>query len=105
LNTLVRRYFRTQVYDLLVMDVQGAELKVLKGATNLLKDSMIYIWAEVSEEALYEGGCTFSEITAFLNEQGYALRHLAMNYCHYGDALYVRRSVTAIPPLTDPGAG
>jgi FkbM family methyltransferase len=100
LDTLVRRYYRNPAYDLLVIDVQGAELHVLRGASLLLGNHINYVWAEVSEEALYEGGCTFDEVTAFLSRQGFALRHLAMNYRHYGDALYVRRSLTTIqkPP-------
>jgi FkbM family methyltransferase len=105
LDTLVRRYYRRASYDLVVIDVQGAELDVLNGACGLLNSSINYLWAEVSEEALYEGGCTFNQITAFLDLQGFALRHLEMNYRHYGDALYVKRSVTAIRQPADPDAG
>lgn len=90
LDTIVNKQFSQDNFDLLVMDVQGAELKVLNGANNLLENQLIYVYAEVSEEPLYEGGCTFEELTAFLKNYGFRLKNLSMNYNNWGDALYVK---------------
>lgn len=90
LDTIVKKQFSQENFYLLVMDVQGAELKVLKGANNLLENQLIYVYAEVSEEPLYEGGCTFEELTAFLKKYGFRLKNLSMNYKNWGDALYVK---------------
>lgn len=76
-------------YNVLVLDVQGAELKVLKGAPDLLKQIDVVV-AEVSPEPLYEGGCTFLEVTNLLAGAGLVFRDAAMRPQDWGDALYVR---------------
>lgn len=55
---------------LLKIDVQGAELKVLKGAVNTLRrvDTVI---AEINSQSLYEGQAEFSEILLFLKSNHY----------------------------------
>jgi len=50
----------------LVMDVQGAELICLRGATNIL-ESVKAIEIEVSIESHYDGGATLAEIDGYLN--------------------------------------
>jgi FkbM family methyltransferase len=50
-----------EIVDILKIDVQGAEHKVLEGAANALK-KVKYIWIEVSFKSLYEGSSTFNEI-------------------------------------------
>jgi hypothetical protein len=53
--------------DLLKVDVQGAEDKVLAGAIESL--SMIFaIWIEVSFKPLYEGSAIYSEIYRTLDK-------------------------------------
>jgi FkbM family methyltransferase len=78
-------------FNVLVIDVQGAEFKVLKGAANLLA-GIDAIFAEVSSEPLYEGGCTFLEITNFLAGAGFVFRNANMNRAGWGDAFYSKRS-------------
>lgn len=90
LDSIIKQKFATQNFDTLIMDVQGAELKVLNGADRLLIESLMYVYAEVSEETLYEGGCTFEEVTAFLKSYGFRLKNLSMNYRNWGNALYVK---------------
>ncbi|ELS05588.1 F5/8 type C domain-containing protein [Xenococcus sp. PCC 7305] len=77
-------------YDLLVMDTQGSELKVLMGSHRLLKENLTYIFTEVGEDPLYEGGCTFDEVTAFLKLYGFRLKNMVLNYKNWGNALYVK---------------
>jgi FkbM family methyltransferase len=59
--------------DALVLDVQGAELKVLQGARKRLH-SIRFIKAEVADFNAYQGGCTEMELIPFLTEAGFAER-------------------------------
>lgn len=75
--------------NLLVLDVQGAELRVLKGAeAALTRINALYV--EVSEVPLYEGGCTFEEVYDFLTDRGFRLRNLAISKRKLGDAFFVK---------------
>jgi len=57
-------------YDHWVMDLQGAELKALKGASNCLKYcKSIYI--EVSTKQFYESSVTWSELNEWLNQNNF----------------------------------
>jgi FkbM family methyltransferase len=76
-------------YNVVVLDVQGAELKVLKGAPELLA-RVDAVFAEVSSEPLYEGGCTFLEVTNWLAAAGLVFRAAEMNADGWGDAFYSR---------------
>jgi FkbM family methyltransferase len=62
----------TEIIDLLKIDVQGTEHKVLNGAVNSSK-FIKYIWTEVSFKALYEGSSTFQEVYDKLLSLGFIL--------------------------------
>ena len=63
--------------DILKLDVEGSELKVLKGASGRLRDKRIkLIYTEVMFVAHYEGGCLFCEVSDFLSRYGYTLFNL-----------------------------
>jgi len=53
-----------------VLDVQGAELQVLKGAGNLLKCAQS-ILIEAKRESEYKGGVSWNELQDFLHENGF----------------------------------
>jgi len=75
---------------MLVLDVQGHELPVLKGAQSVL-GAFRFLKCEISRIELYAGGSRFDEIDAFLGARGYRLRsHLRMLLPRHGDVLYVR---------------
>lgn len=57
-------------YDALVMDTQGAELLILKGAINLL-DHFRFVKLEVPDFEAYEGCCQLFEVEDFLRMYGY----------------------------------
>ena len=57
-------------YDTLVLDTQGSELLVLKGAGNLIK-KFKFISVEVSEFELYQKGCFFYQVADYLNRYGF----------------------------------
>jgi FkbM family methyltransferase len=78
--------------DLLYLDTQGAELSVLKGATEFLKQ-VRYVFTEVSRGGLYENDVNHRTLTEYLDSQGFSLVFLYMNRHGWGDALYIRNSV------------
>lgn len=57
---------------MLKLDVQGAELRALEGASGLL-DSICMIELELSLRELYVGGPLWPEVAAWLEERGYKL--------------------------------
>ena len=84
-------------FNLLVVDTQGAELKVLKGATQVLSQ-IDGVYIEVSEMPLYVGGCTLDEVTAFLRAHGFDMKWLQIwPKLGSGDAFFVVRS-RPLPP-------
>lgn len=86
--------------DLLKMDTQGAELKVLAGAESFMRRSMIpLIYAEVCFEAYYAGQPLFQHVYEYLYECEYRLVGLYESgfRTHYyrvgGNALFVHQSI------------
>ena len=78
-------------FDALVLDVQGFELNVLKGATNTLKGASV-VFSEVSEVPLYENACTIIDLMQFLHPLGFGIRWAKLNGHQYGDALFIRQN-------------
>jgi FkbM family methyltransferase len=81
--------------DLLYMDTQGAELKILMGANGTLKN-IKYIFTEVMRAELYEGQHSFMQLCAYLDAVGFTLNNMYFNQNHAGDALFIRKDVVGI---------
>ncbi|MFP3756777.1 FkbM family methyltransferase [Cupriavidus sp. SIMBA_020] len=79
--------------DLIHMDVQGAELKVLLGAGALLQQVKA-IWLEIENVPLYEGQPLAPEMQAFMESQGF-VKHKDTVSEISGDHLYVRKDPAA----------
>lgn len=58
--------------DLLKLDVQGAELEVLKGGTATLKRTRL-AWIEVSFKPLYKNSPLFHDIQQYMESQGFVM--------------------------------
>lgn len=71
-----------ETVDVLVLDVQGAELICLQGANRTLA-AVDYLESEVSVEPVYEGGVLLFELDPWLEERGFkrktAVRKSHMN--------------------------
>ncbi len=91
LDLLISSRFPDARFDLLVLDTQGSELKVLKGATKVLQ-KVDAVFAEVCHYPLYDGGCTYREIEEFLRGLGFVVNWLHFYAGEWGDALFVRKT-------------
>lgn len=75
--------------DLLWLDLQGAELRVLRQGTSCLESTHV-LHVEVSSKPLYRDGATFQEIRAFLVSRGFKLAEARLPV-RTGNAIFVRR--------------
>ena len=82
--------------DFLHMDVQGAELAVLRGGLNQLQ-RVRAIWLEVSFHQIYENQAEPSKIESLLVSRGF-LKVLEKVESGFGDQLYVNASGFHITP-------
>jgi len=90
LNTL---YDKLQIpydkFDFINIDIQGAELKALKGATKILP-FIRGIYAEVNERELYEGCALIHQLDEFLSKYNFTRLHTFMTPHGWGDAFYIK---------------
>lgn len=77
-------------YQLLVLDVQGFEGRVLKGATETLKQ-MNYVYTEVNKDFVYENCTLVDELDKLLHEFDRVETGSWVGGC-WTDALYIRRN-------------
>jgi FkbM family methyltransferase len=89
--------------DAIFMDVQEAELDVLKSGEDVLHN-IKYIVFEVSNKPTYIGGCSFSEIDSYLKQRGFMLKETNTdlniddfisknNNWGFCDCLYINKNV------------
>jgi hypothetical protein len=89
----VEHKYRNEPIDCLWIDVQGAEMGVLRSAGEML-GNVRSIFVEVSAyKPLYEGGATLADISSYLLPRGFALVALGTDPVNWtGNALYVQTS-------------
>jgi FkbM family methyltransferase len=80
------------------LDIQGAEMKALRGASETLRH-VDYVYTEVNREAVYKDCPHISEIDSFLG--GYGMERIVTKWspAGWGDALYVRGGVSPLRKL------
>ena len=74
-------------YDYMLLDTQGSELLVLKGAVDILK-KIDYVNLEVADFDSYDGCCKLKEVEEFFTEIGYKRIELIPWNIHYSDGDY-----------------
>lgn len=78
-------------FNILNIDIQGAELLALQGATNWLKYVEV-INTEVNYEELYEGCALIDQIDEFLKTPGFdRVATTTPSHPSWGDAIYVKK--------------
>jgi FkbM family methyltransferase len=82
--------------DVLWMDVQGAELRVLRGMGELLRTVRI-IHTEVEFRSIYSGQALFPEVDGFLRAAGFVQRATMYRDEWFGNLVYVRAELERRP--------
>ena len=82
-------------YGAIVLDTQGSELLVLKGALPLLS-KLRYVKTEVADFEAYAGCCQVSDLTEFMTEQGFQLLHKAPVVTKRLDRHLLRSCISAL---------
>jgi len=77
-------------FNFLNFDIQGAELKALKGMEEYL-DKVDYIYTEVNSDYVYKGCAIINEIDQYLLQFGLHRVETKWTSYHWGDALYIRK--------------
>ena len=86
-------------FNILNLDIQGAELLALEGATNLLQ-YIDAVYTKVNYEELYEGCALAEKIDEFLVHTGFGRVAVAKPFHpSWGDAFYVRKQVVTMSTL------
>ena len=76
-------------FDFINLDIQGAELRALKGLGASLAD-LKWAYLEINERRLYEGCALVGEIDAFMEDSGFVRIATRMaGAAGWGEALYV----------------
>lgn len=88
---------KNNILEIQVMkfDIQGAELKALQGAVEVLEKSTCAVYSEICFNSLYNDGALFSEIDLFFRKQGFILydvykpKYNRSDVIMWANALYV----------------
>lgn len=79
--------YNEQAWNVLNLDIQGAELKALKGICDWRFINAIF--TEVNYREMYKGCALEPEVTKFLKEKGFNKVEEVDTGCGWGDALYI----------------
>jgi FkbM family methyltransferase len=73
--------------ELLALDIQGVELRAIKGYESRIAE-VKWIYCEVNKEELYEGCCLITDLDSYLLNYGFKRSVTRWTVHNWGDALY-----------------
>ena len=76
-------------FDLVVLDVQGAELLVIEGGMHTINQAQA-LWIEVNAGSMYKGDASSAQIVTALADS-FVPVFMSMNANLWGDALFIRK--------------
>ena len=79
-------------YNFLNFDIQGAELKALKGMEEYLHN-VDYLYTEVNSDYVYKNCALVSELDEYLKEFGLVRIETKWTDCKWGDAFYIKNNL------------
>jgi len=79
-------------YNFLNFDIQGAELKALKGMEHYLHN-VDYLYTEVNSDQVYKGCAVISELDDYLKQFGLIRVETKWTEFRWGDAFYIRNTL------------
>lgn len=103
-DTLIESGLIDSDINFILIDAQGAELKILEGAQSLLNSGTVL--AAITETAvvpLYDGGSTYIEVSRLLSNHNLHLRQAVFGEHGWTDALYIKPYWQAAKPETEKG--
>lgn len=98
IDTLLRCcYGRYDAFDMLNIDIEGAELLAFRGAEMTLPH-LQWVYLEVNHREMYEGCAMLPDVDAFLRARGFDRVAMADEGWDHGfsDACYARREVAGV---------
>lgn len=81
--------FMNYVFNVINLDIQGAELKALKGLHEYW-ENIEAVFTEVNYREMYEGCALVGEMDEFLEEKGFKKVEEVDTGAGWGDALYIK---------------
>jgi FkbM family methyltransferase len=92
LSTLLESIeFDPELYNFMNLDIQGVELRALKGFEKYL-NGIDYIYTEVNSGSVYTGNDTMDKIDEYLEKFGFIRVETEMTPFEWGDAFYMKRN-------------
>jgi len=88
LNNILEKYKHIP-FNFVNIDIQGTELKVLKGMDQYL-DQIQYIYTEVNSDYVYKDCNLIEELDEYLQKYNFKRVETSWTECKWGDALYIK---------------
>jgi FkbM family methyltransferase len=85
--------YKLEEFDFVNLDLQGYELKALRGMTELLPN-VKWVYTEVNFSHVYKNCCLVDELDGFLAQYGFKRKLTADTGLHWGDAFYAKDGTT-----------
>jgi FkbM family methyltransferase len=82
--------YNRENFNFINIDVQGYELEVFKGATDILENIDV-IYSEVNFDEVYKGCAKIEQLDEFLSQYGFERKETNNDGVSWGDALYVKK--------------